>query len=153
MVWVALTGKVTLDSLLVGYIVGVFTLFLLRTMGIEFNMTASTRRPFAIVQYVVTLLWSALTSSFKVARLVLSPKIELKTGILALNTGDLSENQMLSALSAHAINMTPGELVIDLEDGGVLYIHCIDVEASRLSLETEQEARLKVLKDIVGDQS
>lgn len=151
LVWVGLTGKVTLDSLLVGYVVGIIVLLLLRAMGITFTTSASARRPIAMVQYVAALLWSSITSSLKVARLVLSPKIELKTGIIALNTGDLSESQMLSALSAHAINMTPGELVIDLEDGGVLYIHCIDVVASRANIEREQEERLKILKDLIGD--
>lgn len=153
LVWVGLIGKVTLDSLLVGYLIGVLVLFLLRAMGITFETSASARRPIALVEYMLRLLWIAVTSSFKMAKLVLSPKIELHTGIIALNTGDLSEAQTLSALSAHAINLTPGELTIDIEDGGVLYIHCINIDASRANVEKEQAQRLRLLKHIVGDKS
>ncbi|MFN8447388.1 MAG: hypothetical protein U0521_02005 [Anaerolineae bacterium] len=34
----------------------------------------------------------------------------------------MSESQVLTALSAPGINTTPGELVIDIADGGVLYV-------------------------------
>jgi multisubunit Na+/H+ antiporter MnhE subunit len=85
-----------------------------------------------------------------VVKLVLSPKIELKTGIIALQTGDKSADQKLAALSAHGLNMSPGQLVIDFEDGGTLYVHCLDLEASRPTLEAEQARRLHLLHRIIG---
>jgi multisubunit Na+/H+ antiporter MnhE subunit len=150
-IWVAITGRVTLDSLGLGYVLGLFALFVLRLMGIYFDKPLKLDQPVAILTYIVGVLWSGLRSSLKVVKLVLSPTIKLETGIVALHTGDLSESQLLTALSAHGINTTPGELVIDIADGGVLYIHCLDLEASRPVIEQEQAHRLHLLRRILGE--
>lgn len=153
LIWSAITGRVTLDSLALGYLLGLVTLTTLHVLGIRYGRLRSWDQPVAIVLYVAGILVSAFQSSVKVAKLVLSPKIKLATGIVALNTGDLSESQVLTALSAHGINTTPGELVIDIADGGVLYVHCLDMEASRPVIEHEQEQRLRLLRRILGERS
>lgn len=150
-VWVAVTGKTSLDSLGLGYIIGLFVIWLMERMDIRFTGVKSIDRIVALVTYVVTILWTSFVSSLHVARMVLRPKIELKTGVIRLNTGDLSESQMLTALSAHGINMTPGEMVIEIADGGDLYVHCIDLEESRPVIEQQQAKRLKLLRRIVGE--
>jgi multisubunit Na+/H+ antiporter MnhE subunit len=150
-VWVAITGKTSLDSLGLGYIIGLFVIWLMERMDIRFTGVKSVDRIVALVTYVVTILWTSFVSSLHVARMVLRPKIELKTGVIRLNTGDLSESQMLTALSAHGINMTPGEMVIEIADGGDLYVHCIDLEESRPVIEQQQAKRLKLLRRIVGE--
>lgn len=151
LVWIAVTGRVTLDSLALGYGIGLFTLIALRLLGVHFGKVRTLDQPLAILIYGGTILLSGLKSSLKVVKLVLSPKIELETGIVALNTGDLSESQLLTALSAHGINTTPGELVIDIADGGVLYIHCLNLEASSRVIEEEQAQRLRLLRRILGE--
>lgn len=150
-VWVAITGKTSLDSLGLGYVIGLFVIWLMARMDIRFTGVKSFDRIVALATYVATILWTSLVSSLHVARLVLRPKIELKTGVVRLNTGDLSESQLLTALSAHGINMTPGEMVIEIADGGDLYIHCIDLEESRPVIEDQQAKRLKLLRRIVGE--
>jgi multisubunit Na+/H+ antiporter MnhE subunit len=150
-VWVLITGRVSLDSLALGYGIGLFALFALRLLGIRFDKPLTLDQPVALAQYAWGILWSGFRSSLKVVKLVLSPQIKLETGVIALQTGDLSEDQLLTALSAHAINTTPGELVIDIADGGVLYVHCIELEASRKVIEQEQVHRLKLLKRILGE--
>ena len=39
---------------------------------------------------------------------------------------------MATALSAHAVSLTPGELVVEIDDEGVMYTHCLD--ASRAAI-------------------
>lgn len=150
-IWVAITGRVTLDSLGLGYGIGLFTLLALRQLGIKFDKRLTPGQPLALLSYTWGILWNGFRSSLKVVKLVLSPKIELATGVIALQTGDLSERQLLTALSAHSINTTPGEMVIDIADGGVLYVHCLDLEASRPVVEEEQVRRLKLLRRILGE--
>jgi multisubunit Na+/H+ antiporter MnhE subunit len=130
---------------------GLLALFALRLMGIRFDQRLTLDQPVALVLYAWGILWNGFRSSLKVVKLVLSPEIKLATGVIALQTGDLSEEQVLTALSAHAINTTPGEMVIDIADGGVLYVHCIDLEASRKVIDEEQVQRLKLLKRILGE--
>ncbi len=150
LVWVAVTGEVSLDGLFVGFIVGLLTLALLHRVGVDLPKRISAGQPIALLIYTAGILWNGLISSFQVVRMVLSPKIELKTGIVALPSGDKSEEQQLAALSAHGINMTPGQLVIDFDDEGTLYIHCLDLEASRPTLESDQARRLGLLRRILG---
>lgn len=150
-VWVAVTGKTSLDSFGLGYVIGLGVIWLMERMDIRFTGVKSLDRIVALLTYVVTILWTSFVSSLHVARMVLRPKIELKTGVVRLNTGDLSESQILTALSAHGINMTPGEMVIEIADGGDLYIHCIDLEESRPVIEQQQAKRLKLLRRIVGE--
>lgn len=151
LIWCAITGRVTLDSLLLGYILALVTLISLHLLGIRFGKLRSWDQPVAVVVYIAGILVTAFQSSLKVAKLVLSPQIKLKTGVIALDTGDLSESQLLTALSAHGINTTPGEIVIDIIDGGVLYIHCLDLEASRAAIDNEQKQRLRLLRRILGE--
>lgn len=150
-VWVAVTGKTSLDSFGLGYVIGLGVIWLMERMDIRFTGVKSLDRIVALLTYVVTILWTSFVSSLHVARMVLRPKIELKTGVIRLNTGDLSESQMLTALSAHGINMTPGEMVIEIADGGDLYVHCLDLEESRPVIEQQQAKRLKLLRRIVGE--
>lgn len=150
LIWIGVTGYVTPGGLFVGIVVGVLCVLLLDRLGISFSRRLSLKQPVALIVYAGTILWNGLISSIKVVKLVLSPKIELKTGIVALPTGDKSPEQVLAALSAHGINMTPGQLVIDFDDQGVLYIHCLDLESARSTLEAEQTRRLGLLRDMMG---
>lgn len=150
-VWCLFTGHVTLDSLFVGYVIGVISLLILRRLGIRFGKLHSLDQIVALFIYTGTILLTGFRSSLKVVKMVLAPNIELKTGIIALDTGDLSESQLLTALSAHGINSTPGELVIDIADGGVLYIHCIDLAATKRVVNEEQAKRTQLLRRITGE--
>lgn len=150
LLWVAVTGRVNWESLLVGYVIGVLTLAVLSLLGLRLHGGFTPRQMLALVRYSGLLLWNGMVSSVQVARMLMRPKIELKTGILALKTGDTTPEQRLAALSAHGLNMTPGELVIDFDDDGTLYVHCLDLETSRSLLETEQQERLKLLREILG---
>ena len=150
LLWVAVTGRVEWGSLLVGYVIGVITLTVLSALGIRFLGSFTLRQLIAVLRYSVLLFWNGIVSSVHVALMLLRPKIELKTGIVALKTGDATPQQRLAALSAHGLNMTPGELVIDFDDDGTLYVHCLDLESSRARLDSEQQERIKLLREILG---
>jgi len=150
LLWVAITGRVDLGSLFVGYIIGVITLVVLSGLGVRFQTRFTPRQIVALLRYTALLFWNGLISSVQVALMLLRPKIELKTGIIALETGDHSADQRLAALSAHGLNMTPGELVVDFGEDGILYVHCLDLEVSRPHLESEQKQRIRLLRSILG---
>jgi multicomponent Na+:H+ antiporter subunit E len=150
LLWVTVTGRVEWGSLLVGYVMSVITLIVLSALGIRFQGRFTLRQVVAIVRYSAILFWNGLVSSVHVALMLLRPKIELKTGIVALETGDHSPEQRIAALSAHGLNMTPGQLVIDFDDGGKLYVHCLDLEGSRPKLENDQRKRTQLLREIMG---
>ena len=150
LLWLAVTGRVEWGSLLVGYVIGVITLVVLGALGIRFQGRFTPRQLLAVLRYSAKLLWNGIVSSVEVAIILLRPKLDLQTGIVALKTGDTTPEQRLAALSAHGINMTPGELVIDFAEDGTLYVHCLDLETSRPRLNREQLERIDLLREILG---
>src|SRR5690606_27067929 len=123
LLWMGITGQVTIESFAVGYVIGLLVLPLRPRLGTRAGRPFSLAQPLAFLEYAALIFWNGLVSSLQVVKLVLSPKLELRTGIVALQTGDTSEGQEMAALSAHGINMTPGQLVVDFDDRGTLYIH------------------------------
>jgi multicomponent Na+:H+ antiporter subunit E len=151
LLWVAVTGRVSLDGLAVGYLIGLAILLLLGRVGIRPRRGLSLRQLGAALVYAGRLLADIVVSSLQVARIILSPRLRLQTGILALPSGDRREDQLLAALSAHGINVSPGQLVIDIDELGTLYVHCLDLEASRPTIEPQQRARLHLLGKLIGE--
>jgi multisubunit Na+/H+ antiporter MnhE subunit len=151
LLWVAVTGRVSLGGLAVGYLIGVAILLLLGKAGIRPRRGLSLRQIAAALVYAGRLLADIVVSSLQVARIILSPRPRLQTGILALPSGDRREDQLLTALSAHGINASPGQLVIDIDEMGTLYVHCLDLEASRPVIEAQQRVRLQLLGKVIGE--
>lgn len=105
------------------------------------------------VVYVVRLAWEITLSALDVTRRVLDPRLPISPGELDLSLNVREDETLLAALSAHAISVTPGELVTDFEvvDGQIhLVIHSLDVEDSRQKLDTDQAERVMLLNRILG---
>ena len=151
LLWVAVTGRISIGSIVVGYLIGVLTLVTLRLLQVRLRASFTPRQAIAFVQYSTWVLWDCLLSSIQVARLILRPQIDLKTGIVALPTGDTSPEQRLTALSAHGINLAPGQLVVDFDDQGTLYLHCLDLESAHMTMEVTQARRARLLRTILGE--
>ena len=81
-----------------------------------------------------------------VARIVLDPKLPIQPGIVAIHSGCKSE--LATALSAHAISITPGELVLGIDDKGVLYTHCLDATHAAQYATEAQALRRNLLSKI-----
>ena len=67
-----------------------------------------------------------------------------------------AKNELVSAMSAHGITITPGELVVDFKEsngseGATMIVHSLnsDVSGSK-RLEQDQRLRLKRIKGILG---
>lgn len=68
-----------------------------------------------------------ILSSFAVLRHVVSPRLQMRPGIVALET-QLTSKWEVTLLSS-LICLTPGTLTLDIApDGRTLYIHAMDIE-------------------------
>lgn len=122
--WVVLSDEVTLKNLVVGYLVGGVVLwFFERTRGESLYIW----RIVAALKLVMVLLWEQVKSSFQVASIVLSPRLEIRPGIVTVPlevTGDVEITTV-----ANMISLTPGTLSVDVsEDRGSLYVHVINMD-------------------------
>ena len=102
----------------------------------------------ALAQYLLLLIKNTLVGGFQVAGMVLSPKLDLKSGVVAVNSD--CDHELGRALSAHFISLSPGELLIETDEDGTMYIHSLDVEQTEKVTRSEQKYRQSLLKMIFG---
>ena len=82
-------------------------------------------------------------AALTVSRIVLAPRLPLNPGIIAIPSG--SKSALGTARSAHAITLSPGELVVAIDDDGVMYTHCLNVDDSQRFIDKAQSMRKNLL--------
>lgn len=129
-IWVAITGSATLLNLVFGFFLASLALWIVRG---EMGGPGYWRRVNRIVSLVLLFLKELARSAFRVAVLVLSPRLVVKPGIFAFPL--TVERDFEITLLANLITLTPGTLSVDVsEDCKTLYVHaldCSDPEAAR----------------------
>ncbi len=151
--WVVLTDIYTLPALGLGFAVGFVIMLLAQREDAELKLTSLPGQIFWSVLYTLRLAWAIFISALGVARVILSPKMPINSGIILVKTQDKTQNPVIAALSAHSITITPGEMVVNFDEDGdemVMYVHCLDVEDSRQRADAEQTARLKTFRRMLG---
>ena len=59
------------------------------------------------------------------------------------------ESALATALSAHALSISPGEVVVEIDPNGVMYTHVLDVTHSAEYQEQAQQMRNDLLSKII----
>lgn len=148
-VWMLITSRLNIESFLVGLVFGLL-ISLLSPRRIVIDGQQLPRQVVALVIYTLILARDIVLSGLDVARRVLSPTMPLNPGIIAVETQDEARSPLVAALSSDVITLTPGELVVEIEDNHILYVHCLDVERSSKHAAKQQTQRLKLLLRILG---
>ncbi len=152
--FMVLSDEWSVGGLVVGYGVGFIAMML--TGDIPYRLKW-WRVPFQVILlalYALRLSWDIIRSSVDVARRVLDPDLPINPGELTIPTHDERRDVLLAALSAHAITVTPGEMVMDFEevDGEpAMHVHTLDVEASKETMEPKQTRRVSLLRRAIGE--
>lgn len=152
--WTIYTAQPTPGNFLLGYAFSVVVLKATGLRGQSFHLRNVPRQLYALVAYVVYLAFEILGAGVQVARIIVSPSLPIEPGVTRISTQDQSRDALISAISAHGITITPGELVVEFEeseeDGVVMIVHSLNVSRSGESLRQEQAERLKRIKGILG---
>lgn len=120
--WGAMTGSFTELNLVFGFVLGFFSIWLIREqIGTGGYFGRATRMLSLFLLFLKELALSAI----KVAVLVLKPRMDLKPGIFAFPLTVDRDAEI--ALLANLITLTPGTLSVDVsKDRKFLYVHAID---------------------------
>lgn len=146
LLYLLLTGNWAFNNLVTGLILAGLVALLVRP---EKRPFAWKRLPDALLAtgiYLVRLLWDLLVSGIQVARIVLTPSLPIKPGIVAIPSECKSD--MAVALSAHAITLTPGEMVVEIDDAGIMYTHMLDASNPDEQVAAAQKTRRELLRRI-----
>lgn len=120
--WGLMTGSFTAPNLILGFVLGMGALYLIRE---QVGSLGYFRRAGRILSLALLFLYELLLSAWKVAVLVMSPKMDLKPGIFAYPLK--VDRDFEITLLANLITLTPGTLSVDVsEDRSILYVHAVD---------------------------
>ena len=117
-----MTGSFSLANLLLGLALGGLALFLVRDSLGAGGTFLRTRRAAALLALFVEEL---VRSAWRVAVLVLSPRLVVRPGILAYPL--TVDRDIEITLLANLITLTPGTLSVDVsDDRRTLFVHALD---------------------------
>lgn len=155
LIWMLITGVMTLESAALGYVFGVAGLVVGRLPRNSIKLQHFSDRVLAASIFIVSLLGELVRTSIDLVRRVLSPDMGLRPGVLAVPVGDGERSDTLSAYAVVAVTLPPGEMVIDLQPDPVtgeqiMFVHCLDVVASERTIYRDEARRLKLLRRIAG---
>lgn len=153
--WMILTGEMNPAGFVLGFFISAGILTLVHGERAEVSVKRLPFQLVAITIYILQLAVDIFLSSIDVARRVLDPRLPIDPGIISVPTQDTTDNQIVSALSAHAITITPGEMVVDFEHDGnqnIMLVHTLDKNSSRDQLADQQTRRLNLIRRILGQQ-
>jgi multicomponent Na+:H+ antiporter subunit E len=121
-IWAALTGSFTPANFVLGLALGWVALFLVRE---QLERRRGRYRVKRILSLAGLFIKELILSGWRVARLVTSPRMELRPGIFAYPLR-LQGNFEITVL-ANLITLTPGTLSVDVsDDRKTLFVHAID---------------------------
>lgn len=144
LVWSFVSGDISILNFVIGSVLGLVIIRSLEKLyrpdkDIPFRSITEHVPKFAV--YFVILLIEITKASVQIARIILSPGMDIRPGIIAVpirTTKDAS----ITAI-ANTISLTPGTLTVDVsEDLTKLYVHAIDAsepEALRHSIRDKLE--------------
>lgn len=128
LMWCFVHGSVTIENFLFGLVLSLIVIKPFKPLyrfGEEISLKGAVVHIPKQIKYFAKLIIEILKANIMVARIVFSPKIDIKPGIIAVPINTIT-NGGITAI-ANTITLTPGTLTIDLsEDKSVLYVHCID---------------------------
>ena len=141
LVWAAVSSSFTVPNLLFGFMLGMIVLFILREQIGTFSYLGRARRVGSLFLLFLTEL---MKSAFRVAKLALSPKLQLRPGFIAYEL--TTDRDIEITILANMITLTPGTLSVDVsDDKKTLYIHAVnfdDLEVLRTEIREGFERKI-----------
>ncbi len=146
-VYIALTANLQPSNILLGFLVGLGIMLLVRAPAPREGAWQLTPGSIvALLRYMLVLVYDLIVSGIQVARLVLDPELPIHQGNIAIPAN--CETEVALALSAHAITVTPGEMVVEIGEEGTMYTHVLDATHAEEDIIRAQKMREETLGKI-----
>lgn len=146
LVYLALTSNLELSNIVVALLLATGVVVLVRPTPRPTELRRFGRSMVALARYIVNLIHDLTVSGIQVARIVLSPSLPIRPGIIAIPAE--TETDLGLALITHAVTLTPGELVIEIDDDHLMYTHALDATRAEAHVKEALELQHELLRDI-----
>ena len=141
LVWALANGHLSLPSLVIGFVLGYGVLWFAQPL---MGPSRYFRRLPIAIRFAGFFLWQLVLSNFRVAYDVITPRLHMRPGIVAVPLDAKTDLEI--TLLANLITLTPGTLSLDVsEDRRTLYVHAMFVDSAdnvRDSIKNGFERRL-----------
>ena len=144
--YLALSADVSPANLVIALLIAVGILAAVRPRSTVINWRQLPGSLAAAGVYTARLLFNMFRSGLQMVRIILDPRLPLKSGIVAIPTG--CESDLGRALSAHAISLPPGELFIEMDKDGTMFVHTLNVDVTLEQAGAAQEIQRELIKKI-----
>lgn len=147
LMWGAVHGSFSATTLAVGAVLGFVALWLASPILDETGYFARVGR---VASFLAFYLWEIVASALRVARDVLSPRLRVRPGVVAVPLDGRTDLEI--TLFANLVSLTPGTLSLDVSpDRRTLYVHAMDlgdgnVEAWSRELKRTEERVIAILR-------
>ncbi|WP_280768542.1 Na+/H+ antiporter subunit E [Salipaludibacillus daqingensis] len=144
LIWMLLRNEYTMVEFMLGYIVGVVLLYILRRfLFFDFYF----RRVIALFKLLFLFTYKLVLSNIDVTKIVLSPKMNIQPGIIAVPTKLKTDWEV--TLLANLISLTPGTLTMNFsENGRTLYVHSIHVPDKEKAIKEIHESFERAIMEV-----
>jgi multicomponent Na+:H+ antiporter subunit E len=132
--WVLLNGSTAADVLVVGCVAAFLIAVMFQNgLAVVSELQVNPKALITTILYVPYFLKELVKSNINLARIVLSPALPLKPGIVKVRTR--LKSRMGRLLLTSSITLTPGTLTVDLI-GEWIYVHWVTVESCDIEAAT-----------------
>lgn len=126
LIWVGLTGKVTLPAFVVGLVLGFIIIKIFGKRSLQV-LKLNVRHYVPLVQLFFIFLYELLIANLTVLVKVFSPKLNIKPGIIKVPIE--VEGPFWITTLANMITLTPGTLTVEVSpDNDYFYVHCLNID-------------------------
>ncbi|NUQ38190.1 MAG: Na+/H+ antiporter subunit E [Caldilineales bacterium] len=125
LVYLALTSNLEFSNLVVGLLIALGLTALLRPSPYPLRLQRIPGMAWALLRYGIMVGKDVFLGGLQVARFTLDPKLPIHPAVIAIPSG--AEAELATALSAHTITLSPGAVVIEIGEQGMMYTHTLDV--------------------------
>ena len=146
--YLSLVPNLEILNILAGVIVATIIVLLVRPQPHPLRWRNLPSTIVALIRYIFVLAYDLIVSGIQVAQIVLDPRQSLRPGIITIPSKTKSE--VAQALNAHAITLTPGEIVVEMDEDGTMYTHCLNATDSEQLVNDAQEMRAELLEKILS---
>jgi len=125
LIWLIANGNLATDTIIAGVVICAAIALAFSTFARVYSVIRwSPKVIYYYLMYLGVFSIELFKANINVMRLVFSPRIDIKPGIVEIKTGLKSPIGRLAL--ANSITLTPGTLVVDIKDDS-LFIHWINI--------------------------
>ncbi|MFZ2357896.1 MAG: Na+/H+ antiporter subunit E [Anaerolineae bacterium] len=150
LVYLALTSNLELSNLVVGLLIALGLTALLHPDPYRVQTRRIPAVLWALLRYSFVVAKDFVAGGLQVARIVLDPKLPIHPAVIAIPSG--TESELATALSSHAISLSPGAMVMEIGEHGVMYTHTLDVSMPDEAYFELQRQRRDLLAKILPEE-